>query len=56
MESRHAAVVNVGDLVAQHLEALEAEAEEKGGIAQLLHDHFQKLYKVSVPIDQFGVN
>jgi hypothetical protein len=35
------------------LEALEAEAEEKGGIAQLLQDHFQKLYKVSAPCDLF---
>jgi hypothetical protein len=49
-------VVSVGDLVAQHLHALEMEAEAKGGIAQLLHDHFQKLYKVSVPLDRFGVN
>jgi hypothetical protein len=49
-------VVSVGDLVAQHLHALEAEAEEKGGIAQLLHDHFQKLYKVTVPLDRFGVH
>jgi hypothetical protein len=47
-------VVKVADLVAQHLEALEAEADEKGGIAQLLHDHFQKLYKVSIPIDRLG--
>lgn len=46
-------VVGVGDLVAQHLDALEAEAEQKGGIAQLLHDHFQKLYKVSAPLAQF---
>jgi hypothetical protein len=46
-------VVSVGDLVSQHLDALEAEAEEKGGIAHLLHDHFQKLYKVSVPCDLF---
>ena len=46
-------VVSVGDLVTQHLDALEAEAEEKGGIAQLLHDHFQKLYKVSAPLSQF---
>jgi len=49
-------VVSVGDLVSQHLEALEAEAEEKGGIAQLLHDHFQKLYKVSAPLSQFGAD
>jgi len=46
-------VVSVGDLVAQHLDALEAEAEEKGGIALLLHEHFQKLYKVSAPLAQF---
>jgi len=46
-------VVSVGDLLQQHLEALEVEAEEKGGIAQLLHDHFQKLYKVSVPVEAF---
>jgi hypothetical protein len=47
-------VVSVADLVQQHLDALEAEAEEKGGIAQLLHDHFQKLYKVSAPCDLFA--
>jgi hypothetical protein len=46
-------VVSVGDLLSQHLDALEAEAKEKGGIAQLLHDHFQKLYKVSAPLCQF---
>jgi hypothetical protein len=46
-------VVSVADLFQQHLDALEAEAEEKGGIAQLLRDHFQKLYKVSVPLAQF---
>jgi hypothetical protein len=47
-------VVRVSDLVAQHLDALEAEAEEKGGIAQLLHDHFSRIYKVAVPRDFFG--
>jgi hypothetical protein len=47
-------VVSVADLVQQHLDALEAEAEEKGGIAQLLRDHFQKLYKVSVPLGAFS--
>jgi hypothetical protein len=46
-------VVSVGDLIQQHLEALEAEAEEKGGIAQLLHDHFLKLYRVSAPVRLF---
>jgi len=49
-------VVSVGDLVTQHLHALEAEAEEKGGIAQLLHDHFHKRDGVSVALDRFGVN
>jgi hypothetical protein len=47
-------VVRVSDLVAQHLDALEAEAEEKGGIAQLLQDHFSRIYKVAVPRDFFG--
>jgi hypothetical protein len=47
-------VVSVGDLVSQHLDALEAEAFEKGGIAQLLHDHFQKIYKVSAPMGVFS--
>ena len=47
-------VVSVADLVQQHLDALEAEAEEKGGIAQLLYDHFQKLYKVSAPMESFA--
>lgn len=47
-------VVSVGDLVSLHLNDLEAEAEEKGGIAQLLHDHFSRIYKVAVPRDFFG--
>jgi hypothetical protein len=46
-------VVSVADLFRQHLDALEEEAEEEGGIAQLLHDHFQKLYKVSAPVGAF---
>jgi hypothetical protein len=47
-------VVSVGDLLSQHLDALEVEAEEKGGIAQLLYDHFSRIYKVAVPRDFFG--
>ncbi len=46
-------VVSVADLLQQHLEVLESEAEEKGGVAQLLHDHFQKLYKISAPLSAF---
>jgi hypothetical protein len=34
----------------QHLEALEQEAEEKGGVQQVLADHFAKVYKVSLPL------
>ena len=38
---------SVGDLLLQHLDALEQEAEEKGGVQHLLADHFAQVYKVS---------
>ena len=41
---------SVGDLLLQHLDELEQEAEEKGGMQQLLADHFAKVYKVSMPL------
>jgi hypothetical protein len=41
---------SVGDLVLQHLDVLEQEAEEKGGVQQILADHFAKIYKVSLPL------
>ncbi len=41
---------SVGDLLLQHLEALEQEAEAKGGVQQLLADHFAKVYKVELPL------
>jgi hypothetical protein len=41
---------SVGDLLLQHLEALEQEAEEKGGVQQILADHFAKVYKVRLPL------
>jgi hypothetical protein len=41
---------SVGDLLLQHLDALEQEAEEKGGVQQVLADHFAKVYKVSPPL------
>jgi hypothetical protein len=44
------AAYSVGDLLLQHLEALEWEAEVKGGVQQLLADHFAKVYKVSLPL------
>jgi hypothetical protein len=37
---------SVGDLLTQHLDALEQEAERKGGILQTLSDHFAKVYRV----------
>ncbi len=37
---------SVGDLLVQHLEELEVEAEKKGGMEQVLADHFAKVYKV----------
>jgi hypothetical protein len=36
----------VGDLVVQHLDALEQEAAKKGGVQHVLEDHFAKVYKV----------
>jgi hypothetical protein len=41
---------SVGDLLLQHLEALEQEAEEQGGVQQLLADHFAKVFKVAMPL------
>jgi hypothetical protein len=38
---------SVGDLLTQHLDELEQEAEEMGEIQQLLADHFAKVFKVS---------
>jgi hypothetical protein len=39
---------SVGDLLTQHLDELEQEAERKGGIRQVLTDHFAKIYKVAL--------
>jgi hypothetical protein len=39
---------SIGDLLLQHLEALEQEAEEKGGVQEVLANHFAKVYKVSI--------
>jgi hypothetical protein len=40
---------SVGDLVLQHLDELEQEAEAKGGVEQAVADHFARVYKVSLP-------
>jgi len=41
---------SVGDLLLQHLDGLEQEAEEKGGVQHLLADHFAKVYKVTMSL------
>jgi len=41
---------SVGELVTQHLDELEREAERKGGVLQALGDHFAKVYKVAMPL------
>ncbi len=45
---------SVGDLLTQHLDDLEAEAEVKGGVGQVLADHFARVYKVSAPRSFFA--
>jgi hypothetical protein len=41
---------SVGDLLTQHLDELEQEAERKGGVRQTLADHFAMIYKVAPPL------
>jgi hypothetical protein len=38
---------SVGDLLTQHLDELEQEAERKGGVLQMLSDHFARVYKTA---------
>jgi len=40
---------SVGDLVVQHLDELEREAEDKGGVEEVLAAHFARVYKVALP-------
>jgi hypothetical protein len=44
---------SVGDLLTQHLDDLEDEAAAKGGLTQVLLDHFAKTYKVAAPSSLF---
>lgn len=46
---------SVGDLLTQHLELLEAETEEKGGIGIVLRDHFSRVYKRALPLELVAV-
>jgi hypothetical protein len=38
---------SIGDLLTQHLDTLEQEAEDKGGLRDLLANHFAKVYRVA---------
>jgi hypothetical protein len=38
---------SIGDLLLEHLDELEHEAEEKGGVRQMLADHFAKICRVA---------
>jgi hypothetical protein len=40
-------VYAVGDLLTQHLDELEQEAEPKGGVLQTRSDHFATIYRAS---------
>ena len=39
----------VGDLLTQHLDELEQEADQKGGVLQALSDHFGRIFKAAMP-------
>jgi hypothetical protein len=41
---------SVDELLLQHLDALEQEAEEKGGAQQMLADHLAKAYRVGMSL------
>jgi hypothetical protein len=41
---------SVGDLLTQHLDELEQEAQRNGGVLQTLADHFAKVNKGGLPL------
>jgi hypothetical protein len=47
-------VASVADLLVLRLDALQGEVDEKGGIEQVLADHFARVYKLPAPPDLFG--
>jgi hypothetical protein len=46
---------SVAALLLRHVDALEREAEEKGGVQQMLADHFAKDYQVGMEHRQAGL-
>jgi len=47
---------HVAELYWRHAEELEALAEEKGGAAALLRQHYQKTFKTSAPLELFAAS
>jgi hypothetical protein len=47
-------IYSVGDLLTQHLDLLEAVADDNGGVGQVLHRHFAKVYKRPAQRDLFA--
>ena len=43
---------SVGDLVTQHLNELEDEAQHKGGVTQMLEAHFAKVFRAGMTLRQ----
>jgi len=41
---------SLGDLLTQHLDEMEQEAENNGGVQRVLANHFAKAYKMLVPL------
>ena len=39
---------SIGDLLTQHLDELEQEAERKGGVMQILSNHFAQIFKLDI--------
>jgi hypothetical protein len=40
---------SIGDLLTQHLDDLEQEAQAKGGVWQVMAHHFERVYRVAAP-------
>ncbi len=41
---------SVGDLLTQHVDELEQEAQDKGGVQQVLADNFAKVVRIAWPV------
>jgi hypothetical protein len=41
---------SLGELLTQHLDELEEEADAKGGVEELLRAHFARVYKVALSL------